>query len=621
MKSRVIINITYSFPLLLALFAAPACESARRDAAAGPAPDGTLSLTGRPRQSRPEVETILASMSVEEKVGQCFVVGGNANYLNEESPEYLRLRRLVEKYHVGGIIWYRSKVAETALLNLKLQSLARVPMIISADLEAGMGMRFDDTPWAPWPMAIAATGDVTFAEDLGYLTSVEARAMGISQIFAPVADVNVNPANPVINTRSFGEDPAEVSRFVNAFVKGCERGGVLATVKHFPGHGDTDVDSHRSLPMLSLDRERLEKIELLPFRRAFEAGCRSVMIAHLAVPALDPEAAPLLKNAKKVYGGEEEREKRGTLPATVSPRMVNGLLRKEMGFDGLAVTDAMDMGGLADHFDAKEGAIRAILAGCDQIVKSGEPEAAMEGVAAAVRGGRISMEVLDAAVRRILREKIRLNLFEPELCNPPILNITKEVASPAHDAVLRKMAQRSITLLRAEPGALPVATGKKILHLAVSDESGTPGFVYSNLAFTTPLREVSGGNVMEFRIHPRTTPAETREILDAAKSYEQVVMSLNVKARTGAGAIQAPAAAVEIARELQRSGKPVIAVVLGSPYVSMDFPEVKTMLLAWGSADVSQRAAAAAIFGKFKITGRLPVTIPGVAKRGDGIQQ
>jgi beta-N-acetylhexosaminidase len=295
-----------------------------------------------------------APLSLEEKVGQLFVAAGNATFLPEGSPEWARLRRLVVERRVGGIIWYRSGLLEAADLTARLQREAKLPLLVSADLEAGMGMRFDGTTFGPWPMAIAATGDPDLAFRQGKSTAEQARAVGVRHLFAPVADVNVDPDNPVINTRSFGEDPKEVARYVAAFCRGIEAGGGLATPKHFPGHGDTRVDSHRSLPVLRVPRERLEAVELVPFRAAFAAGARSVMVAHLAVPALDPEPAPVRAgSAKGVYEADQaEVERRGTMPATVSRLIVTELLRRELGFDGLAVTDAMDMGGLADHFDA-----------------------------------------------------------------------------------------------------------------------------------------------------------------------------------------------------------------------------------------------------------------------------
>jgi beta-glucosidase-like glycosyl hydrolase len=513
------------------------------------------------------------------------------------------------------VIWYRSQVYETAIYNAQLQSLAKIPLLIAADLEAGMGMRFDDTPWAPWPMALAATGDPSFAEQLGWLTATEARALGISQIYAPVADVNINPANPVINTRSFGEDPRDVSRFVNAFVRGCERGGVLATVKHFPGHGDTDVDSHRSLPVLAVDRKRLDHVELLPFREAFKAGCRSVMVAHLAVPALDATPAPLLAKSEKVYGGESERREGGTLPATVSRRIVSELLRGEMGFDGIVVTDAMDMGGLADHFDAGEGAIRALLAGCDHVLKSGKPREAIAAVRDAVRSGRIPMDWLDRTVSRTLREKLRLKLFDAETCVPSLFDVGRLVATPEHDSMIRQMAERSITAVRAK--SLPLRRGARVAHVAVTDETGPPAFVYSTLQFSTPLRPFCSV-LRELRVSPLTSAAEIDAFDRSTADCDVAVFSLNVKARTGAGSIATPKSAIDFARRL-RERMPVVAVSLGSPYLLQDMPFLENYIVAFGSADASQRAAARALFGEFEIRGRLPVTIPGLAERGAGV--
>ncbi|MFN0206496.1 MAG: glycoside hydrolase family 3 N-terminal domain-containing protein [Planctomycetota bacterium] len=594
-----------------------ACEApraAREDLTTNPppAPDAPDAI------ERPvDLNAYIHSMTLEEKVGQCFIVSGNAHFMNDAHADVVRLRKLITEYHVGGIIWYRSKVYETAILNAQFQSLAKTPLIISADLEAGMGMRFDDTPWAPWPMAIAATGDPKFAEQLGYLTAIEARALGITQIYAPVADVNVNPKNPVINTRSFGEDPREVSKYVNAFIAGCHRGGVLATVKHFPGHGDTDVDSHRSLPVLNVNRKRLDEIELLPFREAFAAGCRSVMIAHLAVPVLDKTPAPILTKSEKVYGGDEERELRGTLPATVSHEMVKHLLRGEMGFDGIVVTDAMDMGGLADHYTAEEGAIAALIAGCDHILKSGKPEQAIEAVINAVKSGRIAKQVIDDAVMRILKEKQRLQLFEGDSRFPSLMEVGAEVASPAHDKIIQQIAERSITCIKND-GTLPLRKKSKIAHIAVTDEAGAPAFVYSTMQFGTPLKPFCS-DWLEFRVNPFTKESECKGFAEIAMNVDAIVISLNVKARTGAGTIATPKNAIALAEHFVKLKKPVVAVSLGSPYLIQDMPFLQNYLIAYGSADASQRAAARAIFGDIRVNGKIPVSIPGIAKRGDGV--
>ena len=325
-------------------------------------------------------------MTVDEKIGQLFVYAGHGIYLNEQSPEYRQLLHEVRDEHVGGIIWFVSDVYETAQLTKHLQAAAKTPLLISADLEAGIGMRFQDTTFWPWNMAVAATGDPKLAEEMGRITAREAKVIGINHVLAPVADVNVDPDNPVINTRSYGEDPQEVAKYVAAFVRGVQSEGVLATAKHFPGHGDTHVDSHRSMPVLEVTKDRLERVELVPFRAAIDAGVASIMIGHLSVPALDPTPAPVREHLEiNPYGvADTERERGGTEPASVSKPIITGLLRDAMHFDGLVVSDSFDMGGLVAHYDAGEAAIRAILAGQDMIMNSANTDAAIAAVKAAV---------------------------------------------------------------------------------------------------------------------------------------------------------------------------------------------------------------------------------------------
>ncbi|HJQ39448.1 MAG TPA: glycoside hydrolase family 3 protein, partial [Thermoanaerobaculia bacterium] len=379
-------------------------------------------------------------MSLDEKIGQLFVV-----------PAHGDVVRHVRDNHAGGVIWFQSTTVEVAKMNAHLQSLAKTPLLISADLEAGMGMRFTDATWWPSAMAIAATGDPSFAEEEGRVTAREALAVGINHILAPVADVNVDPQNPVINTRSFGEDPHQVARFVAAYVRGIERGGCLSTAKHFPGHGDTHIDSHRALPTLDVTRERLEAVELVPFRAAIRAGVSSVMMGHLAVPALDDTPAPVRAEFENVYGTRRgEVTRGGTLPATVSPRII-AMLRRE--FDGLIVTDSFDMGGLAAHFDAGEAAVRAIEAGEDQILFSTDTDAAIAAVVRAVRQGRLTEARIDESVERILHAK----RSRSAAAMPP-----HSIHSGGMAAALLN-AQRAITLVRDARGLLPARNYKVVV--------------------------------------------------------------------------------------------------------------------------------------------------------------
>src|SRR5947208_4115363 len=355
----------------------------------------------------------LKRMSLDEKIGQLISVGVNATFLNQDSEAFKALRHQVVDNHVGGIILFRGPVYESVVLVNRMQQLAKYPLLISADLEAGSGMRFDDTVNFPWNMAIAATGNPDFARRAGDLTAREARALGIQQIYAPVADVNNNAANPVINVRSYGEDPADVARFVAAFVDGAQHAGVIATAKHFPGHGDTATDSHRGLPEIDVTRERLNSVELVPFRAAVSAGVGAVMDGHIGLPLIDSTViSPLPRDVKlkpiETQDGEIVVQK-GTMPTTLSPVM-NGILRKDLHFDGLIVTDAMSMSGLTLYFTQAEASVRAIEAGADLLLKPADPDASLRGVRDAVKTGRLSEQRIEESTRKVLAAKYDLGL-------------------------------------------------------------------------------------------------------------------------------------------------------------------------------------------------------------------
>jgi beta-glucosidase-like glycosyl hydrolase len=449
-------------------------------------------------------------------------------------------------------------------------------------------------------MAIAATGDPSLAEAEGKVVAQEAKVLGVNHIFAPVADVNVDPDNPVINTRSFGEDPAEVARYVSAFVRGVQSEKVLACAKHFPGHGDTRVDSHRSLPILDVTRERLDRVELVPFRAALDAGVKSVMIGHLAVPSVDDTPAPVRDGIVNPYGTRaEEVTRNGTLPATVSPKIV-GLLRNDLHFDGLVVTDAMDMGALAEHFDAGEAAIRVIEAGEDQILMSLDTDAAIAAVKAAVASGRISEARIDQSVRRILaaKEFARSVAAQPE-------EIFTTIDAKEHRVLAETIARKALTLVRGE--ILPKGPKPKIT-LAVVSDFPEPGNPLSELERELKKR----ADVQTILIDSRSTQAEVDAIL--AKQSDWLILALAIRARSGSGSIAVPATVRNLALPSN-----TIAISFGSPYVLREIPTVPTYLCAYGIQPVMQSAAVRALFGEAKVSGKLPVTIPGLYKRGEGI--
>jgi len=312
----------------------------------------------------------LHKMPLEEKIGQLISIGVNATFLNQDSDAYRALKHQIEDNKAGGVILFRGPVYESVILVNRMQQMAKYPLLISADLEAGPGMRFDDTINFPWNMAVAATGNPEYARRQGEITAREARALGVQQIFAPVVDVNNNAANPVINVRSYGEDPADVARFAAAFTEGAQEAGTIATAKHFPGHGDTAVDSHRGLPEINVDRARLNSVEFVPFRAAVNAGVGSVMVGHIALPKIDATAVkPLPKTMKgKPIDTDEDGEiidEKAAMPATMSP-VIGNILRNDLKFPGLIVTDALSMSGLTIYFTQEEAAVRALEAGADR---------------------------------------------------------------------------------------------------------------------------------------------------------------------------------------------------------------------------------------------------------------
>jgi beta-N-acetylhexosaminidase len=560
--------------------------------------------------SVPQRHTIrVDELSLDEKVGQMFVVLGHGVFMPESSWAYQELRRQVRENHVGGVIWSVSNVYETAQLTARLQAEARVPLLVSADLESGMGMRFLDTTYWPWAMAVAATGDPSLAEAEGRVVAREARLVGVNHIYAPIADVNVDADNPVINARSFGEDPAEVSKFVVAFTKGVQSEHVLATAKHFPGHGDTHIDSHRSLPILNVDRARLDRVELLPFRAAIDAGVKSIMIGHLAVPALDSALVPVRRPGvgENPYGtAESEVTQNGTMPATTSKKIVGELLRRDLKFDGLVVSDAMDMGGITEHFDAGEAAIRAIEAGQDQILMSPNVDAAIKAVKAAVASGRLSQARIDASIRRILEAKA----FAGAPVGTPD-EIFRGLDTKEHRDLAASIARRAVTLVREANNALPVKKEARVVIVTVSD---FPEVLSPLPDFEREMRKRLTSPPQTFVIDSRTV--DGGPIAAAAKDADAVIFALAVRARSGAGSIAVP----EVARTLLAGmQKPVIAISFGTPYLLREIPTAGTYICAYGVQPVMQLAAVQALFGEAPVSGKLPVTIPGLVARGTGI--
>lgn len=568
-------------------------------------------------KDRKRADKLLKKMSVEEKVGQLIQIGVNAKFANRDSSFYKEIERQVVDNKVGGIIFFGAPMYETSILINRMQTEAKVPLLMALDAETGIGMRFADAINFPWAMAVAATGDAEYARRIGVITGREARAMGFQHVYAPVLDVNNNAANPVINVRSFGEDPEKVARFGTAFIEGVQSEKAIATAKHFPGHGDTDVDSHRGLPIIDHSLASLEKTELVPFRAAINDGVASVMIAHIALPQIDDEIVLPLKNYR---GGDAETgaeivEQKAYIPATLSRKVQTDLLRNEMGFKGLIVTDAMSMSGLTLYFEQGEAGVRAFLAGSDLLEKPSDPDAMIAGILAAVKSGRIPQERLNDSVRRILAWKSAVGLFDNRITNIDAMD--RIISGPESLALTNEVAAKAITLVRNDANALPLDRSKKIVFLGLSNGFDGPDTMAS---FVSTLRS-SGLRSSSFYLQENSLAEQAQAARTAASEADIVIVGLYGRVRSGAkNSVGVPENGAAILRELLANGKQVVGVSFGNPYVLSSFPEMKTYVVAYGDMSSLQRAAARSILGQQPITGRLPISLPGSYPRGTGIQ-
>jgi beta-N-acetylhexosaminidase len=564
----------------------------------------------------------LRKMSLLEKVGQLISVGINATFLNQDSDAYRTLKQQIQYSKVGGIILFRGPVYESVILVNRMQQVARYPLLISADLEAGAGMRFDDTVNFPWNMAVAATGNPEYARRQGEITAREARALGVHQIFAPVVDVNNNAANPVINVRSYGEDPADVSRFAVAFTEGAQSAGVIATAKHFPGHGDTAVDSHRGLPEINVGRERLNTVEFVPFQASVNAGVGAVMVGHIALPQIDPTAVKPLPRAVKSKPTDTDEageiiEEKATMPATMSPVMGN-ILRNDLKFSGMIVTDALSMSGLTIYFTQEEAAVRALEAGADMLLKPADVDASFRGVLRAVLSGRITEQRVEESARRIMAAKYDLGLVDQRITF--VDTIDRVVGSRDVQALATDIAEHAITLVRDEDKLLPLKNLKpetRIFNLAVTN--GDDRNWIAN-AFVSRLGR-AGVKVETVVLDERSTDQDVQKVIERAKSANLVLASLYGRVRSGqASSVGIPESGSRALSALIAAKSPIVGISFGNPYLLQSFPGLRTYVVGYGDMPSLQQAVARALLGEIDVVGKLPISLPGLYPRGTGIQ-
>jgi beta-N-acetylhexosaminidase len=575
-------------------------------------------------------EKTLHKLTTEEKVGQLFDVWVRAQFLNAESADYEQLRDEIRKYHVGGFTMtvpldggqlVRSEPSEAALLLNRLQSDSPLPLIFAADFERGLTMRLHGPTPFPHAMAFGAAGKRENTQAFGRITAEESRAIGIHWNFFPDADVNSNPANPIINTRSFGEDPQQVGDLVAAYIQGAHQGGMLVTAKHFPGHGDTDTDSHLGVARVNGDLAHLKSIELPPFQQAISAGVDSIMVAHVSVPALEPDPNRV---------------------ATTSTLVVTDLLKKQMNFHGIVITDALDMAGLTRQYAQNIGraAVEAFKAGNDILLIPADLDASYKAMLQAVKNGEISSQRLDESVLKLLKVKASLGLHKARLVD--IAALPEEVGKPSNMALGQQMADEAVTLVRDNNKTLPlqsVGTPKGGLPYMTTEETHNHLVV---VVFSDDVRGDSGrtlGRQIRARVpdanvlyvDPRIAAGMSDEILKAVGEAQIVVAAVYVvptagKVASAQGGLKnsvslSDATGTLLNDVLQRAAQKTVVVAMGNPYLAGDFPAIETYMCTFSNANVSEISAAKALFGEIPIRGRLPVSIPNIAQRGSGIDR
>ncbi|MDI7248204.1 MAG: beta-N-acetylhexosaminidase [Bacillota bacterium] len=538
-------------------------------------------------------EALLSRMSLEQKIGQMVMAG-----FPGKLPE-VEVRTLVEKWHVGGVILFSRNLSDpfqTAYLVNELQKMATssgagVPLFVAADQEGGYVTRLPGATPFPGNMGLGAAGDAELAREVAEATARELRACGINMNFAPVVDVNSNPSNPVIGIRSFGESPDAVARLGAAMIQGFQNEGVCATAKHFPGHGDTSLDSHIDLPTVPHDKRRLKAVELRPFQAAVDAGVDAIMTAHVTFPAFEPKPG---------------------MPATLSRAVLTGLLRDEMGFRGLVVTDAMEMGAIVKNFGLEEAAVMAVNAGADMVL-IGWPKdwqdavRVAEALVQAARSGKIPMARVDESVRRILSVKERRGILASPLVDAKSAKTL--VGSDVDRDLAVDAARRAICLVRDAKGLVPLSTRSAGKVLVVFPEVGALTQIEDESGESTSLASYlrpALKTVDEVSMPANPDAAQRDRITAQAQAYDTIII-LTHRAWSPAGAGQAA-----LVSSVAAKGRQVIAVALREPYDLVKYGQVGTYLAAFNTSSATMEALADVLLGRVKPTARLPVQIPGL---------
>jgi beta-N-acetylhexosaminidase len=544
------------------------------------------------RQGRPDIDALLRTLTPRQKLGQLLMPWVVGSYAAFDDSALVRAAGWVDSLELGGIIIAGGSPTDIAVKLNWLQRRSVLPLLFSADLEGGSSFRFNGGTPFPTNMGIAAGGTELDAYEVGRITALEGRAVGVHIAFAPVADVNNNPANPIINTRSFGEDPVRVGSLVSATVRGIQEHGMLATVKHFPGHGDTGTDSHISLPVIPYAWGRLDSIELVPFRAAVKAGVGAVMSAHIALPGIDSG----LSRA-----------------ASLTPGILTGVLRDSLGFKGIVVTDALNMGGVSTD-GGSSAAVKALIAGADLLLQTADPRAALDSLERAYTDGRITIERIDESVRRVLELKEKLGLFQRRTVDVEAIPAT--VGRQEFKTTAADLMRRAVVLVKDSTGivdSLRMGVRRSVTLITYGDENSTS--VGNTLAIELRAQGIS---VSSFKLWGMSGPAsyDSARVVLARNGTPLFVASVRTSA--GRGTLALPDAWALLADSVAKT-RPSILISLGSPYIVQQVPSIGSYIAAWTPNTMMEAAVAKALAGKVPITGKLPISIPPMFALGTGL--
>ena len=542
-------------------------------------------------------EMRIKEMTLREKIAQMIITYSDGYYNGDNDNNFKRLRNLIENEKVGGIIFFKGRALEEAKLINKLQALSETPLLISQDFERGTAMRLEDGSLYPNNMGIGATRNPDLAYQMGLQIAKECRALGVHQNYSPVVDVNNNPLNPIINVRSFGEDPNLVSVMGDAMIRGLQDGKVLATAKHFPGHGDTDIDTHNDLPEINNDMNRMNEVELVPFVSAIKSGVKSVMVAHISFPALD---------------------KTPFIPATLSPEIINGLLIEKLGFNGLIITDALNMEGVTKHFNTKEVAVRCVKAGIDLILMPQGETKTIDAIENAVKKGDISEERIDISVKKILNAKEWLKLNENKYINED--EVLNTINNQDAQILADKIAEESITLVRNK-NVLPINENNKfnnclILSMFTGKEPENAQYFYDGIYNNIKSKSGKSPDIKIIDNDISNPGATYKNIND----YDYIIIPLFIKVKMKTGTVGMNNSHAEFIKQLTDVyGKKVVVISFGNPYLLSNFENVSGYIAAYGDSKSIIDAAIKSIAGEINPKGKLPVTITDEYKFGYGL--